>query len=187
MARLNEEFVTTPHGYQQRNLIELHNNNYSMVAYVLARHLHNPQGTDPLFVPAKLKIDTGADVDHVSEDFLTRVFGKEKHEFDSIPEERQFEVTGFDGNKYTPRFSIKLEWSRGEREGTKEHEFHIIDGCPCDMVLGSKNFLEQATKIVQIAGVNGKSIRKMLHSSSNGLEWNANCVCSLDQGSTTET
>jgi hypothetical protein len=151
MARLDEEFAGAP---SAKDLVELQGDDFFVIAYIRAQDLSDYPNQERRAVPATLKLDTGADIDHVSQQFLVDVLGLQEGSFLAIPEHEQEPVTGFDGTQYTPRYRVKLQWSRQLNREMKDHMFLVVPNCPCDVVLGARNFLQQATgftKKIQIA------------------------------------
>jgi hypothetical protein len=156
MARLNEGFVELPSdGHDSRptntrvyprTFVELHQTQFFVVAYVQMADTVVSQDRSVRAVPARLKLDTGADIDHVSREFLNGPLSMNDDSLIAIPEEEQCEVIGFEGTTYTPKHRVKLRWSREIENGMKEMEFLVVEGCPCDIVLGSRRFLEEATR-----------------------------------------
>lgn len=159
MARLDEEFAGAP---SAKDLVELQGDDFFVIAYIRAAHLQDYGNPEQRALPATLKLDTGADVDHVSQQFLNDVLNLNEDSFLPIPDEQQEPITGFDGTQYTPKFRIELEWSRQLNREMKKHVFLVVPNCPCDIVLGARNFLQQATgltKRIQVAARGSKSKR----------------------------
>ncbi|CZR49590.1 uncharacterized protein FPRO_15948 [Fusarium proliferatum ET1] len=153
MSRLDQEFAGAP---SAKDLVDLQGDDFFVIAYIQAHNLsdypHLPRHRRA--VPATLKLDTGASIDHVSESFLLDVLSLKKQCFLPIPEHEQEPVTGFDGTQFTPRYRIELQWSRELNKGMRSHMFLVVPNCPCDVVLGARNFLQQATGLtrrIQIA------------------------------------
>ncbi|KAF5588599.1 uncharacterized protein FSUBG_11456 [Fusarium subglutinans] len=153
MSRLDQEFAGAP---SAKELVDLQGDDFFIIAYIQAQNLsdHPHLPRDRRAVPATLKLDTGASIDHVSESFLLDVLKLKKQSFLPIPEHEQEPVTGFDGTQFTPRYRVKLQWSRELNKEMKSHMFLVVPNCPCDVVLGARNFLQQATGLtrrIQIA------------------------------------
>lgn len=97
-----------------------------------------------------MKFDTVANVDHVSREFLLGALGLDESMWKSIPEEDQVEITGFQGKTYTPKHHVELQWSRRDGDSFTKVEFRVIEGCPYEMVLSSRHFLNEPEAWKQI-------------------------------------
>jgi hypothetical protein len=156
MARLDDEFAGSS---STKDLVELQGDDFFVVAYIRAANLKDYPDHERRVIPATLKLDTGADVDYVSQQFLTGILGLKDESFLPIPANLQEPITGFDGTKFTPEYRIELQWSRQLNVEMKTHVFLVVPNGPCDIVLGARNFLQQATgltKRIQIAAGGSK-------------------------------
>ena len=99
--------------------------------------------------PALVKLDTGSDVDVVSQEFLTEA-GFTASAFLPIPEEAKDAFIGIEGTPYRPESTVELFWFREGEQRIRKTRFYVVSGAPVDMLLGSKRFAQEAAKRVAL-------------------------------------
>ena len=137
-------------------LKQLGNSNHVVNATVVVQQPSQERGqrfkyisTEAEHTPALVKLDTGSDVDVVSQEFLAQA-GFTANEFMPIPEEAKDSFIGIGGTPYRPESTIELFWFREGEQRIRKTRFYVVSGAPVDMLLGSKQFAQEAAKRVAL-------------------------------------
>ena len=135
---------------------QLGNSNYVVRATVVVQQPSQERGqrfkyisTEAEHTPALVKLDTGSDVDVVSQEFLAQA-GFTADAFIPIPEEAKDSFIGIGGTPYRPESTIELFWFREGEQRIRKTRFYVVLGAPVDMLLGSKQFAQEAAKRVAL-------------------------------------
>lgn len=125
----------------ERQLISLAQSNYTIDAIVIAEDPRK-KGTERfLYQPAKLKFDTGSDVDLVSRQYLLRV-GFPMDKLIPIPVGNQAVVHSINNATFTPKYEVDLHWSRRGDMRINSGRFMVVDEAPFDLLLESGRLLD---------------------------------------------
>jgi hypothetical protein len=145
-----------PHTRLIRALEQLGSSNYVIKATVVVEQSSQERGqrfkyisTEAEHTPALVKLDTGSDVDVVSQEFLAQA-GFAANAFMPIPEEVKDSFIGIEGTPYRPESTIELFWFREGEQRIRKTRFYVVSGAPVDMLLGSKRFAQEAAKRVAL-------------------------------------
>lgn len=143
LKQLNKEFIKAS-AMPSENLSKLDDNGYRMIAYVKADHLDISKGKHFGVILAEVQLDTGAEVDLVSEEFLLKKLGLNESMWKSIPEEDQGPIGGFYAEGYTPKYQVELHWSQRNGGEFDKAKFYVIKGCRKDLVFQQSRFLKES-------------------------------------------
>ena len=150
-------------------LEQLGSSNYVIKATVVIENSRQERGqrfryisTEAEHTPALVKLDTGSDVDVVSQEFLAEA-GFAASAFKPIPEEAKDSFIGIEGKPYRPESTVELFWFREGEQRMRKSRFYVVSGAPVDMLLGSKQFAQEAAK--RVALFTGPPKSKGAHSS----------------------
>ena len=145
-----------PHARLISTLEQLGSSNYVIKATVVVEHSSQERGLrfqyksiEAEHTPALVKLDTGSDVDVVSQEFLVQA-GFAADAFISIAEEAKDWFIGIEGTRYRPQSTIELFWFREGEQRIRKGRFYVVSGAPVDMLLGSKQFAQEAAKRVAL-------------------------------------
>ena len=145
-----------PHTRLISALEQLGSSNYVIKATVVVEQSSQERGqrfkyisTKAEHTPALVKLDTGSDVDVVSQEFLSQA-GFAANAFMPIPEEAKDSFIGIEGTPYRPKSTIELFWFREGEQRIRKTRFYVVSGAPVDMLLGSKRFAQEAAKRVAL-------------------------------------
>ena len=137
-------------------LEQLGSSNYVIKATVVVEHSSQERGqrfkyvsTEAEHTPALVKLDTGSDVDVVSQEFLAQA-GFAANAFVPILEEAKDSFIGIEGTPYRPESTVELFWFREGEQRIRKTLFYVVSGAPVDMLLGSKRFAHEAAKRVAL-------------------------------------
>ena len=137
-------------------LKQLGSSNYVVKATVVVEQPSQERGqrfkyisTAAEHTPALVKLDTGSDVDVVSQEFLDQA-GFTTNAFIPIPEEAKDSFIDIGGTTYRPKSTIELFWFREGEQRIRKTRFYVVSGAPVDMLLGSKQFAQEAAKRVAL-------------------------------------
>ena len=145
-----------PHTRLISALEQLGSSNYVIKATVVVEQVSLERGqrfkyisTEAEHTPALVKLDTGSDVDVVSQEFLARA-GFPTNAFMPIPEDAKDSFIGIEGTPYRPESTIELLWFREGEQRIRKTRFYVVSGAPVEMLLGSKQFAQEAAKRVAL-------------------------------------
>ena len=137
-------------------LEQLGSSNYVIKATVVVEKSSQERGerfkyipAEAEYTPALVKLDTGSDVDVVSQEFLAEA-GFTANAFMPIPEEDKDSFIGIEGTPYRPESTVELFWFREGEQRMRKSRFYVVSGAPVDMLLGSKRFAQEAAKRVAL-------------------------------------
>jgi hypothetical protein len=137
-------------------LEQLGNSNYVINATVVVEQPSGEKGQRFKYVsakaehtPALVKLDTGSDVDVVSQEFLVEA-GFAANAFMPIPEEAKNSFIGIGGTPYQPESTIELFWFREGEQRIRKTRFFVVSGAHVDLLLGSRQFAQEAAKRVAL-------------------------------------
>jgi hypothetical protein len=99
--------------------------------------------------PALVKLDTGSDVDIVSQEFLLQA-GVNESLLQPIPAEEAEVFAIIGGKEYKPDSKIRLFWYMEGEQRFRRNIFYVVTGAPVDLLLGSKKFASEAAKRVAL-------------------------------------
>jgi len=144
-------------------LSQLGQSNYVVKATVAIETRQSAGGSRFIFVPAEsehipalVKLDTGSDVDIVSQEFLEEAGFRESLLQPIPPEEGECFLT-ISGKKYKPESKVRLFWYMDGEQRMRQNIFYVVAGAPVDLLLGSKEFASEAAKRVALFGREPKS------------------------------
>ncbi|KAE9568891.1 hypothetical protein CGMCC3_g14945 [Colletotrichum fructicola] len=126
----------------KHQIISLANSNYAIDAMVIAEDSQQQGNKRLVYKPAKIKFDTGSDVDLVSRRYLPCA-GLPMHELIPIPVDHQAVVHGVNNAKFTSEFEIMLAWSRLGDARTNNGRFLVVDEAPFDLLLSPRWLLDE--------------------------------------------
>ena len=112
--------------------------------------------TDAIHTPALVKLDTGSDVDVVSQEFLTQA-GFPESAIVPILEDAKHILISIDGTSYQLASTISLFWFREDEQQIRKNLFYVVEGAPVDLLLGSKRFAPEVAKRVALWAAPPKS------------------------------
>ncbi|KAE9372812.1 hypothetical protein N431DRAFT_457498 [Stipitochalara longipes BDJ] len=137
-------------------LLQMGHSNYVVQATVAIETPHSGDGSQFKFVsteaahtPALVKLDTGSDVDIVSQEFLEQA-GFSKFLLQPIPPEEAKCFVTICGKQYRPESKIRLFWYMEGEQRFRRNIFYVVNGAPVDLLLSSKRFAREAAKRVAL-------------------------------------
>ncbi|PMD32360.1 hypothetical protein L207DRAFT_590651 [Hyaloscypha variabilis F] len=137
-------------------LLQMSKSNYVVQATVAVETPYYKGGSRFKFVPAEsahipalVKLDTGSDIDIVSEGFLEQA-GVSKSLRKPIPAENAECFITIGGKEYQPESQICLFWYMEGEQRIRRNVFFVVSGAPVDLLLSSKNFAREAASRVAL-------------------------------------
>jgi len=148
--------LSLPRRLVLNTLLQMGHSNYIVQATVAIENPQSISGNEFKFVsaesanvPALVKLDTGSDIDIVSQEFLEQA-GFNKSLLQPIPAEEAEAFVTIAGKEYKPEAKVRLSWYMEGEQRFRRNTFYVVNGAPVDLLLSSKQFARLAAKRVAI-------------------------------------